>query len=102
MSKIDTILTLIAQKHLGIEKDRIKLLLGSGSDLLTALSSFDGVVVSIGDGRARLDRQLRLAEAGARIVTLIHPAATVSRHAFLDTGTVVMAGAVVNSARIRQ
>lgn len=69
---------------------------GSGSDLLTALSSFDGVVVSIGDGRARLDRQLRLAEAGARIVTLIHPAATVSRHAFLDAGTVVMAGAVVN------
>lgn len=71
-------------------------LVGTGSDLLDRLDAYDGVVIGIGANRVRLDRQRMIEERGARIATLVHPRATVSRHALLGAGTVVFAGAVVN------
>lgn len=70
---------------------------GSTAELLGQLSDFDAVLVAIGDNRIRLDKLAKLASAGARFTCLVHPAATVSRHAILAEGTVVFAGAVVNA-----
>lgn len=69
---------------------------GDGAALLARLKEFQGVIVSIGDCAVRWDKHQALQAAGALLVTVVHPAATVSRHAVLGAGTVVMAGAIVN------
>lgn len=53
-------------------------------------------VVAIGDGRVRKMLHRRLQAMNCRLVTLIHPSATVASHVTLGAGTVVMAGAVIN------
>ena len=55
------------------------------------------VLVSIGDNavRARIARRLR--DAGFEFARAVHPQAQVGRGASIGAGTVVMAGAVVNS-----
>ena len=70
--------------------------LGVGSDLETRLADFDGVVVAIGANSVRLDKHRRLTRLGAQMTSIIHPAATVSRHTVLGPGSVVFAGAVIN------
>lgn len=72
-------------------------IVGSGQDLETRLAEFDGVIVAIGSNAVRLGKQRRLVQRGARIVSIIHPAAIVSRHAHLGLGSVVIAGAVINT-----
>ncbi len=75
--------------------------LGDTAALLRSLEQFDGVIVAIGNNGIRYSKQLELQAAGARLCSLIHPAATVSRYATLESGSVVFAGAVVNAdARI--
>jgi len=69
---------------------------GNGAALMTRLREFQGVLVSIGDCAIRHSKHLALQAADAPLVTVVHPAATVSRHAILGVGTVVMAGAIVN------
>lgn len=70
--------------------------LGDSQALVACLSEFDGVLVSIGDCAVRWEKQQALLAVGASLATVVHPTATVSRHAVLGAGTVVMAGAVVN------
>ena len=53
-------------------------------------------IVAIGNGAVRRKIQTELAERGLRIVSLIHPAATVASNVHIGIGTVVMAGAVIN------
>lgn len=69
---------------------------GDGAALMARLREFQGVLVSIGDCAVRWEKHQALLAAGAPMVTVVHPAATVSRYATLGRGTVVMAGAVVN------
>ena len=69
---------------------------GNGDSLLREISNYDGVLVSIGNCSIRWEKHQLLESSGGRIVTLIHPAATVSRYANIDEGSVVMAGAVIN------
>lgn len=69
---------------------------GDSGALMARLQEFQGVLVSIGDCAVRWEKHQALLAAGAPLVTVVHPAATVSRHATLGLGTVVMAGAVVN------
>ncbi|WJM96280.1 acetyltransferase [Pseudomonas defluvii] len=72
-------------------------IVGDTPSLLARLADFDGVIVAIGDNRIRHAKLLVLHAAGARLVSLIHPAASVSRYAFVGEGSVVFAGAVVNA-----
>lgn len=71
-------------------------LAGTGAGLRASVADFDAFIVGIGINRIRLERQQALLAAGGRVATLIHPAATVSRHAAIGEGSVVFAGAVVN------
>lgn len=70
--------------------------MGDCATLLARLNAFQGVIVSIGDCAVRWDKHRALQAAGASLVSVVHPSAEVSRHAMLGTGTVVMAGAIVN------
>lgn len=70
--------------------------LGDADALLARLAEFDGVLVAIGDCDARLAQHRRLRDAGAPMATVVHPRATVSPHARLGGGSVLMAGAIVN------
>ncbi|WP_319782063.1 acetyltransferase [Oceanisphaera sp. IT1-181] len=69
---------------------------GNTAALLSLLSEFDGVLIGIGNNAIRLEKQAQLASSGARLISMIHPAASVSSYAHIGLGSVIMAGAVVN------
>ena len=69
---------------------------GDSAALLAELSSFDGVIVGIGNNQVRYDKQRQLVAAGAPLVSLIHPKTVISPHSTIGVGSVVMAGVVVN------
>ncbi|VVS94878.1 acetyltransferase [Desulfoluna spongiiphila] len=70
--------------------------IGDSASLLSEHSAFDGVVVAIGLNCIRLNKLGLLLSCGARLVSVVHPGATVSSYAVVGLGTVIMAGAVVN------
>lgn len=69
---------------------------GASEQLVRDLPTLGGVIVTIGRNATRLDKQRWLQSLGAPLVSIIHPAATISRFAALGPGCVVMASAVVN------
>ncbi|WP_339651660.1 acetyltransferase [Halopseudomonas pelagia] len=69
---------------------------GNAEVLLSRLDEFQGVVVAIGNNAIRRDKCMLLVQAGASLVNIVHPSATISRYAQMGNGTVVFAGAVVN------
>lgn len=71
--------------------------IGGTMELMASLECFDGVLVAIGNNGVRRAKLLELLSAGARLTSLVHPSASVSRHACLGIGSVVFAGAVVNA-----
>lgn len=78
-------------------------IVGEAPLLFAQLQNYQGVIVGIGDNRVRAAMQLRLRDAGAPLVSVIHPTAVISRHAQLGAGCAVFARAVVNvGARIGQ
>lgn len=70
---------------------------GDTQSLIDSLDHFDGVIVAIGDCAVRFERVVMLRQAGARLVSLVHPSAVVSRYASIGEATVIFAGAVVNA-----
>lgn len=81
----------------GLQENGVWSVVGDSVALMGRLADFDGVVVAIGNNRIRHARLLELRAAGACLVTLVHPAAIVSRYAAIGQGAVVFAGAVVNA-----
>ena len=69
---------------------------GNADDLLSSVADFDGVLVAIGNNRIRCEKLQVLRQAGANLVSLVHPSAVVSRYATVGEGVVIFAGAVVN------
>ena len=70
--------------------------LGTFSDASDLAYKFSEAFVALGNNRARVDLINSLKKIGYRIPSLIHPAAYVSKFARIESGTVIMAGAVVN------
>lgn len=59
-----------------------------------------GAVVAIGDNfvRGRVSKHLGHATPDLKLVTVVHPTATIGKDVEIGDGTVVLAGAVINSA----
>lgn len=70
---------------------------GDTALLKSSLQHYDGVLVAIGNNAVRYRKMLELEELGGRLCSILHPAATISRHAVIDKGVVILAGAVVNA-----
>ena len=73
---------------------------GDTADLLGRLHEFGGVIVAIGNNEIRSAKMGTLNDAGAPLISLIHPAATISRYASLGEGVVAFGGVVVNTGAI--
>ena len=71
--------------------------LGNTQQLIHSLENYQGVIVAIGNNSIRIAKQTELQTKQAPLVSLIHPAAVISRYALVGNGTVMMAGAVVNA-----
>lgn len=73
---------------------------GNLSALIQNRNEYQGVTIAVGDNfrRGSLHRQIEV--AGARLVSIIHPAAIVSRYAAFGAGAVVFAGVVVNAGAV--
>lgn len=69
---------------------------GNTDSLVARVAEFDGAIVAIGQSAIRVEKQQVLEDAGLPVVTLVHTAACLSRFANMDSGTVMMPGAVVN------
>lgn len=74
-------------------------LLGDGADLTVDPSWLEkhDLFPAIGEGEIRWREFVRLAAAGARVPSLIHPSALVSPSARIEAGAVIMAGAIVQA-----
>lgn len=71
--------------------------IGKTKDLLARLNEFAGVVVAIGDSRIRLSKMNELRARNVNLPVIIHPQAIVSRHTEIGEGSVILAGAIVNT-----
>tara|TARA_B100000795_G_C22702554_1_gene400246 strand:+ start:338 stop:955 length:618 start_codon:yes stop_codon:yes gene_type:complete len=70
---------------------------GNTKNLISNISNFDACFVAIGDNSIRIDKINTLLLNNANVISLIHPLASVSKYSKINRGSVVMAGAVINS-----
>jgi len=71
--------------------------LGNTEAMLSSELEFDGIAVAIGDNETRIDKLTLFVEAGFCMPPLIHPRAYVSKNVCMGEGTVVMAGAILQT-----
>lgn len=71
--------------------------IGGRSDLLARAGESREGIVAIGDNAIRMQIAQWLIDNGCTLIGVIHPAAVIAREVDIETGTVVMAGCVVNS-----
>lgn len=71
--------------------------LGATAELSRDRGQFDGAIVAIGNNSIRLAKIGQLEVAGISLISILHPASTVSRYADIGVGSVVFACGVVNA-----
>lgn len=71
--------------------------IGGKQELLDTRDQISGGIVAIGSNRARIAVAQWLSENGYDLVSVVHPSAQLARGTIIGSGTVVMAGAVINS-----
>lgn len=71
--------------------------IGGKADLVSHREVVDGGIVAIGSNPARIKVAAWLQEEGFGLVTAVHPSAQLARGVDIGAGTVVMAGAIINS-----
>jgi len=71
--------------------------IGGKSELLAVRSGIAGGIVAIGSNRVRMQVASWLCENGFALVTATHPSAQIARGVSVGNGSVIMAGAVINS-----
>ncbi|PKR77807.1 acetyltransferase [Halalkalibacillus sediminis] len=70
-------------------------IVGKSNETIKYINDYD-IFVAIGNNETRKKVQERLEEEGAKIPTLIHPNAVLGEKVEVASGTVVMAGVVIN------
>ncbi|MFC9597778.1 acetyltransferase [Peribacillus butanolivorans] len=70
-------------------------IIGKSADAFTHINGYD-IFVGIGNNSTREKVQKKLEAEGASIPSLIHPSAVIGEQVELESGTVVMAGVVIN------
>ena len=70
--------------------------MGTCEELVDYLTDFD-YFIAIGNASIRRRLQTEVEDAGGRIITLVHPAAIISKDVMIGQGTVIMAGVIVNT-----
>lgn len=71
-------------------------IVGRLDELAQLATRFDACVIALGKAQQRLAMIDAAVCAGLDVPTLVHPAAVLSRHAHLEQGVVMLAGAIVN------
>jgi sugar O-acyltransferase (sialic acid O-acetyltransferase NeuD family) len=71
-------------------------IVGRLAELNDRIGEYDACTAAFGDARLRLASIERATAAGFQVPMIVHPRATVSAHAVLASGCVVLAGAVIN------
>lgn len=71
-------------------------IVGNTELLLNNSRRYKGVIVAIGDNNIRQQKLNKLNNSKAKIITLIHPSAVISKYSKIGPGSVVVAGAVIN------
>lgn len=69
--------------------------IGKSNDAFSYIGDYD-IFVAIGNNETREKIQSQLEMAGANIPTLVHPSVIIGEKVEVGTGTVVMAGAIIN------
>ena len=75
-------------------------IVGSLNDLKGCLKDYDAFFVAIGDNNSRFNNIQWLKKEKLNIITLIHPASTISKFSSIGRGTCVMANAVINAGSL--
>ena len=79
-----------------IVQNEIWPIVGTSNDLCLNTSMVDGVVIGIGNNYIRKIKSDLIIKARLKLVSIIHPQATVSSFSKVGVGSVIFAGAVVN------
>jgi sugar O-acyltransferase (sialic acid O-acetyltransferase NeuD family) len=93
MGKWENISFLDDSKHI---KESLGLkVIGRSKEAINYIDEYD-IFIAVGNNYIRKQLHEKLEKAGATIPVLVHPSATIGKEVDIESGTVVMAGAVIN------
>jgi sugar O-acyltransferase (sialic acid O-acetyltransferase NeuD family) len=75
-------------------------IVGNLNDLKGCLKDYNAFFVAIGDNNSRFNNIQWLKKKKLNIITLVHPASTISKFSSIGRGTCVMANAVINAGSL--
>lgn len=72
-------------------------IIGKMNEYAKFVGKYEHAMACIGDNEKRLDLIRKILKVGYKVPVIIHPKAAVSKYCNIEQGTVVLAGAVVNT-----